>query len=560
MKKWKVAVMLTAMGSLMLLGGCKKNAPLDDEQNLNASQIYYDFIENELADALGIANISEQTVTIHSENDNWFDCTGILSAYMNDLDQDGVEDLLLLRMVEVGNQAGYENADSVYQMVASVYSIEEDAPVLQSETMIQRTEGDIIYFPSTYTMDEDIYVSAVEQDGVTYIVFEEQCVANAFADGYTKNFWALTYADSRLDYAYQFVQDGVGSAGMTYTANTYEDGELKTSEIFFDMEEADSYEAYDEAVKDFFELQGLTVIYSNFEKSIFAGTGLQDEIMEFHIQVGEIDFENQNYPFNFRVEDKTNLRDNISYEMPEIDATTEADASTKEDTETTTEATTESNTQAETEKPADNSVWNAYATIVESYAYAYDLVQQSGPEGLNLEIVNEQYLIDSTNADLTPGFHVQDINGDGTPELFVGLRDRRGADPVIYDLYTYQNGQAYQLMANLGYRSGTCILCNEGYIKDSYSSSAFEGGVRFWYLEPNATELSLEEGFTIMADSENPDEVHYIYRSGFAASTYDFTEEEYEQTLAYYTPVLYDLTDSTDANIQSLRTGRFTPQ
>lgn len=552
MKRWKVVVTVTALSLVALLGGCKKEPEQEGNGNIkdnipadeSVEDIYYEFVEDELVPELGVANLSTTSVTIHDANENWFYCDGILSAYIDDLDHDGIEDMLLLFMEKTDYDNDYMDADTVYHIVANVYTLENDTPVLKSGTLLARTDDEMLFYPSIQGNDIHMYVSAVEQDGATYIVFEEGVFANTFADGMNRNYWAYTYENEDLHFAYQFVQDGLGSAGMTYHANVYQNGKLTSSDLFYEMDSDSTYASYDEAVKAFFKEQGLEVAYHNFEKSIFAGTGRQNDILELHIQNEGVDYENSNFTFTFRGEDGTGLRDKITYDA--TGSLIGADDSEPADSSVPSSGST----------VATDSVWEAYAVIVEGYKDAYELVQQSGPEGLNLEFINENYLYASTEDDVVPGFHVEDINGDGTPELFVGLMDPNGYyEPIIYDFYTYHNGTAQQLMSDLGYRSASCVLCEGGYIQNSYSSSAYEGGIEYLYLEPNATVLSLKEEVYSIADwtYEDP-EVSYIRYNG--TSREDITEDDYANTINSYTPCLHSLQKTTDDTLNTLRAGQ----
>lgn len=77
----------------------------------------------------------------------------------------------------------------------------------------------------------------------------------------------------------------------------------------------------------------------------------------------------------------------------------------------------------------------------------------------------------------TPVFVLEDINQDGVEEFFVGhLIPEWGDWYELLDAYTWKDGRAYRLMGkNFGERTGSCILCKDGVIKDQSN-----GGMDSW--------------------------------------------------------------------------------
>lgn len=130
----------------------------------------------------------------------------------------------------------------------------------------------------------------------------------------------------------------------------------------------------------------------------------------------------------------------------------------------------------------------AYAVIIQKYLDAYEAVKDNNYDAVD-EDVNAEYLGAFYNKSDVPVYRIFDFNGDGSLELFIGVK-QDNTYVTIYDVYTFQNGKAVQLMNGIGYRAGTCSLRKNGIIADNWSGSAFESGVIYHKLPKNKTKLS----------------------------------------------------------------------
>ena len=97
-------------------------APLVAESE---EDIFYRYIEEILVPELGLASLESQVGVMHSQEDEWFSLTGILSAYISDLDGDGVKDLLVLHLKEGETGEGA----LAYSLYGRVYVLEDGAVV-----------------------------------------------------------------------------------------------------------------------------------------------------------------------------------------------------------------------------------------------------------------------------------------------------------------------------------------------------------------------------------------------------------------------------------------------
>ena len=121
----------------------------------------------------------------------------------------------------------------------------------------------------------------------------------------------------------------------------------------------------------------------------------------------------------------------------------------------------------------------AYAKIIKEYQKAYRYAK-TGKDYTKLDI---NYEFVASGGDGTPVYRIMDFNKDGNQELFVGLTS--GEEwATIYDVYTFHDGKAVQLMQGIGYRSGTCCLRKKGIIESHSSGSAADTHYDFYKI-PN---------------------------------------------------------------------------
>ena len=130
----------------------------------------------------------------------------------------------------------------------------------------------------------------------------------------------------------------------------------------------------------------------------------------------------------------------------------------------------------------------AYAKIIQKYLDAYELRKEGNYDDID-ESVNAEYTGGFYYETDIPVYRIYDYNGDGSLELFIGIK-RESGTTTIYDVYTFRKGKAVQLMSGIGYRAGTCSLRKNGIIEDSWSGSAFEYGVTYHKLPKKKTKLS----------------------------------------------------------------------
>ena len=130
----------------------------------------------------------------------------------------------------------------------------------------------------------------------------------------------------------------------------------------------------------------------------------------------------------------------------------------------------------------------AYAVIIQKYLDAYEAAKDKNYDAID-EDVNVEYLGAFDNKSDVPVYKIFDFNGDGNLELFIGVRKDRTV-VAIYDVYTFQNGKAVQLMSNIGYPEGTCSLRKNGIIANNWSGNFYEYGVIYHKMPKKNAKLS----------------------------------------------------------------------
>lgn len=181
----------------------------------------------------------------------------------------------------------------------------------------------------------------------------------------------------------------------------------------------------------------------------------------------------------------------------------------------------------------------AYAQIMQNYENVFQEQRTTGGVAGDVSGINAEFLgaaaSSTQNGQQHALFLLHDLNGDSTPELFIGLGDTEMLENCgIYDVYTFQGGNAVRLMEGIGYRAGSCVICQDGIIKDQSSGSAFDSMIQYHRLPENGTALETVESISI--HGENPDgTIKYFHdfegneANAISQTDYQAIEAQYQQ-------------------------------
>ena len=137
----------------------------------------------------------------------------------------------------------------------------------------------------------------------------------------------------------------------------------------------------------------------------------------------------------------------------------------------------------------------SYGDIAERYYTVGQYMKEVKDVSKAMAAAGDSYICDEyLNAMGSPEaesvYVLHDLNNDGIEEFFIGLKFNYDIPYyVIYDVYTWKDGRAYQLMRGIGYRNGSCKICENGVIEDNYSGSAWDGQTLYHILPEGGIEL-----------------------------------------------------------------------
>lgn len=146
------------------------------------------------------------------------------------------------------------------------------------------------------------------------------------------------------------------------------------------------------------------------------------------------------------------------------------------------------------------------------------------------------------------GYLINDLNGDHIPELIISTADAMEsgyAVGMIYDLYTYQDGQVVHLISS-GERD-RYYLCEDSVIANEGSAGAADSMYCYYELSGNTDELSLIEQVRYYG-IETPDTPWYYGTTNTIdiSEMVQIAEAEATSIIEQYTHIPLDLTLFTD--------------
>ncbi len=191
--------------------------------------IMYDYLHaaiNELTEEYGIFDSEQSGILTSTGNEEWFDPTGILSATIMDLDEDGEDELLIFRNEEYEERyVGYLCEDMCYRTLAEVYEVKNGEVVLASSITLKAyndTENQVVLFKEQ-NCTVNFVVNAVLMDDGYYFVCIYSSSATMADGGYGAR-WVIEYRDETLQYVCSWAPNGASSSGSDDYGYEFEDG------------------------------------------------------------------------------------------------------------------------------------------------------------------------------------------------------------------------------------------------------------------------------------------------------------------------------------------------
>ncbi len=242
---------------------------------------------DELVETYGLFT-SGQTGTISSSSlASWLDPTGIISADILDLDQDGMLELLVCRTDEWTYYG-----TTYYKYLLEVYEADSQRAYLADSMYLEPylvSQNEYLYLAvyATYSMQTTMTVNAVELEDGYYLVCDYYD-RGLIADGTYEAAWVLEYSGEELQYVCTYEDDGAHSSYVAQFAYEFEDGIITKTTVYYDpwMDDPGYYdsnyefEIYEEDSKEqFFAQYGLTddtETESVFELNIYATDSSMD--------------------------------------------------------------------------------------------------------------------------------------------------------------------------------------------------------------------------------------------------------------------------------------------
>ena len=182
-----------------------------------------------------------------------------------------------------------------YDIVMDMYEFIDGKVVLaDSMPFIAYHEGQSFSGVWADWKDDDMLfdLNAVWLKGNCYLMCEMYSLTHAYADGSSREYWAVTYKNNEWQYAGSFSQTDGGSTGFEFTGYEFENGICKNSALYFsdygnNGETVSLYDSFSDAITAFFEKLGIFLTNDvSMNPDVDSGTILSEnndrtEIFEF---------------------------------------------------------------------------------------------------------------------------------------------------------------------------------------------------------------------------------------------------------------------------------------
>lgn len=247
----------------------KQTENLEEESVANSilnETLFEEKIE-ELVSTYGMFQ-EEQSATMYTPNDEWFNPNGIVSTTIFDFDSDGETELLVCQTKLVLESDGEYQVDE-YKIEMNMYEVEEGTVVLADSklfgTYIEEEGLSGWTLRKAQWMELAWNLHILELDNRNYLMCEDYGVAASFADGSGQDYWMLEYTNNHFQYVCAFTQTAGGSADFEHTGYEFSDGQLKSTTMYYNEYEPESalYDDFFVAMTEFFKKYNISLDVEN---------------------------------------------------------------------------------------------------------------------------------------------------------------------------------------------------------------------------------------------------------------------------------------------------------
>lgn len=231
----------------------------------NSEKILTSYFEDELISTYGLF-AKKQSGFMKQMEDNWMNPSGILAGKIMDFDNDKSMELLVIRTKKF--------KENVYGLLMEMYEVSDDKVVVADSvdygcyTTKTYDTGNCDLLFTNECNERGYFLSVIQSDDKTYLFSDSLRLSSTFADGFEQNYWVMEYTGEKLNYVAAFAQTGGGSIDFEYTGVTFEDGQLKSSKLYYADRQEDGktwdgeevlYRNFYEAIIDFFSQYGIVI-------------------------------------------------------------------------------------------------------------------------------------------------------------------------------------------------------------------------------------------------------------------------------------------------------------
>lgn len=294
----------------------------EEEKKQKEEEIFQRYIQDVLVPDQGVANLGPVEGTLPEAGISlWYDEAfpqGILSSLIEDLDQDGVQEMLLLTLQNDGQGEWYQESINKYSLWASVYEIEEETIELkdkkpakgynENDTIMREHAGfnRLSGQPYSYEVEEPnvdftglqsdevyYYVTMIPTEDHRYICFEKSkyIKVDTFRENFPRhNLWMMEYDGSQLQYRSSLTQTIYDNENFSYYEYIFENGENTEQRLFYAQHGSEQgiFDNYADAVTAYMENMQLSADVTDETASVIKNRDSYVKILDYTIRIPDV--------------------------------------------------------------------------------------------------------------------------------------------------------------------------------------------------------------------------------------------------------------------------------